>query len=253
MTFEEADDRGWTWGPRFAEVLPAGTRPEPEVLRRSPCIPGSRGLWQELSSMFEQIFENFRKATETTLQAQQDLFRQWMSQWPSIPIESPPKATDTTLQAQQDLFRQWMSQWPSIPIESPPKAPDTTLQAQQDLFRQWMSQWPSIPIESPPTDSKGKVSDQVKSFQEQWSDGVMALMTRHSEALDAQYRAGIHTIEDALRTTEAKSPEEFCKLTEELWRKSFEVLKQTIENQVRDFQVAVEKWSELMTQKSSKA
>src|SRR5271165_81509 len=223
MTFEEADDRGWTWGPRFAEVLPAGTRPEPEVLRRSPCIPGSRGLWQELSSMFEQIFENFRKATETTLQAQ------------------------------QDLFRQWMSQWPSIPIESPPKAPDTTLQAQQDLFRQWMSQWPSIPIESPPTDSKGKVSDQVKSFQEQWSDGVMALMTRHSEALDAQYRAGIHTIEDALRTTEAKSPEEFCKLTEELWRKSFEVLKQTIENQVRDFQVAVEKWSELMTQKSSKA
>ena len=80
------------------------------------------------------------------------------------------------------------------------KATETTLQAQQDLFRQWMSQWPSIPIESPPTDSKGKVSDQVKSFQEhqeKWSDGVMALMTRHCEALDAQYRAGIHTIEDA--------------------------------------------------------
>jgi len=133
------------------------------------------------------------------------------------------------------------------------KATETTLQAQQDLFRQWMSQWPSIPIESPVTDDKGKVSEQVQSFQKEWSDGVMALMTRHCEALDAQYRAGIGTIEDALRTTEAKSPEEFCKLTEELWRKSFEVLKQTIENQVRDFQVAVEKWSELMTQKGSKA
>jgi hypothetical protein len=132
------------------------------------------------------------------------------------------------------------------------KATETTLQAQQDLFRQWMSQWPSIPVEAPATDSKGQVSEQVKSFQKQWSEGVMALMTRHCEALDAQYRAGINTIEDALRTTEAKSPEEFCKLTEELWRKSFEVLKQTIENQVRDFQVAVERWSELMTQKSSK-
>ena len=30
------------------------------------------------------------------------------------------------------------------------------------------------------------------------------------------------------------------------------MLKQTIENQMRDFQVAVEKWSELMTQKSAK-
>ena len=77
-------------------------------------------------------------------------------------------------------------------------------------------------------------------------------MTRHCEALDAQYRAGIRAIEDALRTTEARSPEEFRKLTEELWRKSFEVLKQTVENQIRDFQVAVEKWSELMTQKGTK-
>ena len=99
----------------------------------------------------------------------------------------------------------------------------------------------------------GEVSEQARSFQKQWTDIVTALMTKHCEALDAQYRAGIRTIEDALRTTEAKSPEEFRRLTEELWRKSFEVLKQTIENQIRDFQIAVEKWSELMTQKSSKA
>ncbi|MGZ6032288.1 MAG: hypothetical protein ACXWNS_11120 [Isosphaeraceae bacterium] len=98
-----------------------------------------------------------------------------------------------------------------------------------------------------------EVSEQARSFQKQWTDIVTALMTKHCEALDAQYRAGIRTIEDALRTTEAKSPEEFRRLTEELWRKSFEVLKQTIENQIRDFQIAVEKWSELMTQKSSKA
>ena len=101
--------------------------------------------------------------------------------------------------------------------------------------------------------SEGVVSEQARSFQKQWTDIVTALMTKHCEALDAQYRAGIRTIEDALRTTEAKSPEEFRRLTEELWRKSFEVLKQTIENQIRDFQIAVEKWSELMTQKSSKA
>ena len=98
----------------------------------------------------------------------------------------------------------------------------------------------------------GASTEQVRTFQKQWTDSVTTLMTKHCEALDAQYRAGIKTIEDALRTTEAKSPEEFRRLTEELWRKSFEVLKQTIENQLRDFQVAIEKWSELMTQKSTK-
>jgi hypothetical protein len=130
------------------------------------------------------------------------------------------------------------------------KATETTLQAQQDLFRQWTTQWPMLPLA--PTRSGTAMTEQASSFQKQWTDSVSALMTRHCESLDAQYRAGIRTIEDALRTTEAKSPEEFRKLTEELWRKSFEVLKQTIENQIRDFQVAVEKWSELMTQKGTK-
>ena len=132
------------------------------------------------------------------------------------------------------------------------KATETTLQAQQDLFRQWMSQWPMVPMAPTASSNSTAVTEQAQTFQKQWADSVTTLMTKHCEALDAQYRAGIKTIEDALRTTEAKSPEEFRRLTEELWRKSFEVLKQTIENQLRDFQVAIEKWSELMTQKSTK-
>lgn len=133
------------------------------------------------------------------------------------------------------------------------KASETTLRAQQDLFHQWMTQWPMFPMGPTTPVSDGVVSEQVRSFQKQWTEIVTGLMTKHCEALDAQYRAGIRTIEDTLRTTEAKSPEEFRRLTEELWRKSFEVLKQTIENQIRDFQIAVEKWSDLMTQKSSRA
>jgi hypothetical protein len=133
------------------------------------------------------------------------------------------------------------------------KASETTLRAQQDLFHQWMTQWPMFSMGPTTPGGDGVVSEQARSFQKQWTDIVTVLMTKHCEALDAQYRAGIRTIEDALRTTEAKSPEEFRRLTEELWRKSFEVLKQTIENQIRDFQIAVEKWSELMTQKISKA
>ena len=132
------------------------------------------------------------------------------------------------------------------------KASETTLQAQQDLFHQWMSQWPMFPMETAKAGNKLSANEQARSFQRQWTDTATALMTKHCEALDAQYRAGIRTIEAALRTAEARSPEEFRHLTEELWRKSFEVLKQTIENQIRDFQIAIEKWSELMTQQSTK-
>jgi hypothetical protein len=127
------------------------------------------------------------------------------------------------------------------------RATETTLQAQQDLFRQWMSQWPMFPM-APGEASDGTVSEDVRNLKKQWTESVTALLTKHCETLDSQYRAGIKTIEEALRTTEAKNPEEFRRLTEELWRKSFEVLKQTIENQIHDFQAAIEKWTELMTQ-----
>jgi hypothetical protein len=127
------------------------------------------------------------------------------------------------------------------------RATETTLQAQQDLFRQWMSQWPMFPM-APGEAAGGTVNEDVRNLKKQWTDSVTALLTKHCETLDSQYRAGIKTFEEALRTAEAKNPEEFRRLTEELWRKSFEVLKQTIENQIHDFQAAIEKWTELMTQ-----
>jgi hypothetical protein len=133
------------------------------------------------------------------------------------------------------------------------KASETTLQAQQDLFHQWMSQWPMFSMEPTIGGSKNVVNEQVRSFQKQWTDITTALLTKQRESLDALHRAYIHACEDALRTTELKSPEDYRRLTEDLWLKSFELLKQTIDNQIRDFQSEVENWSELMTPKNSKA
>ena len=36
--------------------------------------------------MFDQVFENFRKASESSLQAQQDFFKNWLQQLPSTPF-----------------------------------------------------------------------------------------------------------------------------------------------------------------------
>src|SRR4051794_115487 len=53
---------------------------------------GSIGDNRVEETMFAQLFENFRRASESSLQAQQDLFRQWVQQWPSTPVSSPGTA-----------------------------------------------------------------------------------------------------------------------------------------------------------------
>jgi hypothetical protein len=35
--------------------------------------------------MFDQVFESLRKATEATVEAQQELFKKWISLWPATP------------------------------------------------------------------------------------------------------------------------------------------------------------------------
>src|SRR5262245_55178137 len=61
--------------------------------RRSPqayCLSMAPPPQRNGGRMFEQLFENFRKASESSLRAQQDLFKQWFQQWPAPP--SSPSA-----------------------------------------------------------------------------------------------------------------------------------------------------------------
>ena len=47
--------------------------------------------------MFEQVLDNFRKATESSLQMQQEMLRNWMHQWPGasmMTMQSPNGWTD---------------------------------------------------------------------------------------------------------------------------------------------------------------
>jgi hypothetical protein len=39
--------------------------------------------------MFNQVFENFRQATEATVKLQQEMFKTWINLWPGIPVASP--------------------------------------------------------------------------------------------------------------------------------------------------------------------
>src|SRR5262249_36092870 len=40
--------------------------------------------------MFEPVFESLKKATDATIQAQQEMFRKWVTLWPGLPLTPPP-------------------------------------------------------------------------------------------------------------------------------------------------------------------
>jgi len=39
--------------------------------------------------MFNQVFDNFRRATEATVRLQQEMFKTWLNLWPGVPTFSP--------------------------------------------------------------------------------------------------------------------------------------------------------------------
>jgi hypothetical protein len=44
--------------------------------------------------MLDQMFDNFRKASESSLQMQQEMFKQWAHQWPAMPLNAAGVSAD---------------------------------------------------------------------------------------------------------------------------------------------------------------
>jgi predicted solute-binding protein len=59
----------------------------------------------QVNTMFDQMFDNFRRMSESALQMQQDMFRQWTQQWPmSMPMgAASPDWAQTFQKRWQDL------------------------------------------------------------------------------------------------------------------------------------------------------
>lgn len=131
------------------------------------------------------------------------------------------------------------------------KAAEATLQAQQEMFKQWAQQagkvppMPGVAATPDPAAAVNGMADRLRAAGRQWSDAITHTMEKHRETLDAQYKAGIRTIEDAFRVGEAKDPEQYRRLVEELWRHSIEALKTVTEAQMKEFRDVLQEWSDV--------
>jgi hypothetical protein len=126
-------------------------------------------------------------------------------------------------------------------FESLKKATDVTVEMQQELFKKWASLWPG------PTPPAGFWGEQGSKFQRKWAEAVEELLKKQREALEGQLTAGLQNLEAAFRLAEASDLNELRTRTVELWQKSFDCLKQTLETQAREFQAAANQWKDVMT------
>jgi hypothetical protein len=134
-------------------------------------------------------------------------------------------------------------------LENYRRATETTMQFQQTMLRNWIQQQFTPMFGMPVIPNPGGAwVEQIHNAQKKWAETVTAMLDKHREALDAQYKAGIKTIENAFKVGEAKDPEHFRKLSEELWKHSFEALRKVVEDQSREFQGAMTRWFELVSQ-----
>jgi hypothetical protein len=129
-------------------------------------------------------------------------------------------------------------------LENMGKITGATVEMQHELFNKWLSMWPGVPV-VPSYPSAWK--EQVQRFRKRWAETVGELMKRQRETTEAQFKAGLQNIEKAFQIGEITNPEELRARTIELWQKCFEAVLRLSEAQTRDFQVAVEKWLELVT------
>ena len=121
-------------------------------------------------------------------------------------------------------------------IDGVRKASESSLQMQQEMFKQWTRLF-----SGPAANAGVQGADFGKASQKRWLELCVEMLNRHREAIDGIYKSGIQLIEQSLQAGEAKSPDEYRRIVEDLWRKLFENFKTQSESQMRDFQVWAEK------------
>jgi hypothetical protein len=121
------------------------------------------------------------------------------------------------------------------------KATESSVKMQQEMFQKWVEAFPSAtsPLPTP--------IDAFADVRKKWEEVSAEILKRQKAMVDQNYEAGLKSLEDVFSVAEAKSPQEYQQKVTELYRKSFESLRQLTESQLQEFKAATEKWSELAT------
>jgi hypothetical protein len=129
-------------------------------------------------------------------------------------------------------------------IDGVRKASESSLQMQQEMFKHWTRLFtgPAQEVGA----QAGAQAEWGQTSQKRWLELGVEMLNRHREAVDSIYKSGIQLIEQTFHVTEAKSPDDYRRMVEDLWRKLFDLQKEQSESQFRDFQTFYEKSASLV-------
>jgi hypothetical protein len=125
-------------------------------------------------------------------------------------------------------------------FENMRKATDSAFQTRQEVFNRWVGLWPVVP----PFPAGLGV---VQKYQKKWAEVVGELLTKQLASAEAQFSEGLRAVEELFHLAEVEDSEELRTRIVELWRNSYDSLRQTYEARLGDFLTAVAKGTELMT------
>lgn len=120
------------------------------------------------------------------------------------------------------------------------KTAETTMKMQQEVVSQWTSMWPGVP--TPHT----AWLNQMQGFRKQWAETVSDLARKHQDVIQSQYQSMVESLNAALNLTDASTPEEIRRRSEQFCRKTLDCMKEMTEVQVREFKDAITKWTDLL-------
>lgn len=123
------------------------------------------------------------------------------------------------------------------------QATESSVKMQQDALQQWTALWPGFP--GLPS-AQLVWMDKMLEFQRQWSNAVSDLAHKHRNTVDRQYQTALESLDEALRVGESSSPEEYRKRTEQFCRKALDCMREASEAQMKEYQEAMSKLSELV-------
>jgi hypothetical protein len=118
------------------------------------------------------------------------------------------------------------------------KATESSLQMQQLLFKHLTQDWQAL---SPTTLG----ADCGANMGKRLADATIETLNKQRETIDSAFKAGIQTLEQLNRISEAKSADERVRTAEDVWRKLFDAFKGQAETQFREFQTMAEKSFEM--------
>jgi len=121
------------------------------------------------------------------------------------------------------------------------KAAEANLKMQQEVLSQWSLMWPGMPI------PQSAWLNQIQGLRKQWMETLSGVARKHRDVIDRQYEAAIESLDAAFHVSDASTPEELRRRTEQFCRKTLDCMREVAETEIREFQEAVTKWTDLFT------